>query len=786
MKASLIIVFIVLGIMTSSKMYAQENLTQTVRGTVLDLGADYPMIGVNVVLIGSDPILATTSDINGNYKLENVPVGRQAFSFSFIGYKPVTIPNVLVNSAKETILDISLEEDLETLEEAVVKAEEEKGKAENDLAGVSSRSLSIDELSRFSGSTGDVARMAQNYAGVSGASDDRNDIVVRGNSPSSVLWRMEGVDIPSPNHFSTLGATGGPISMLNSNNLRTSDFLSSAFPSEYGNVLGAVFDLNLRNGNSEKYEFLGQIGFNGFEGGIEGPLGIGKQASFLVNYRYSTLGVFYALGINFGTGAAIPQYQDLNFKINVPTDKAGKFVLWGLGGNSSIDFGYEPDEENLFTNVGSIEESQYAGYTRMAGFSHTYFFNDKTSSKFAITASGTSADFAVQEADTDEDPFEEVFSQNSLQNKLGINWTLKSKLNAKNKIKVGAILDAYQIDIKNNILDTDEVWFSTLDFKGDASLYRGFVSWQHRFNEKVRLNTGIHGSYFGLNKTSSVEPRINVSYRTSNKSTLVVGYGLHSQLQPIPMYFITDRFATLEEEQANRNLNFVKSNHAVISWDYGINENARLKLEAYYQQIFNAAVDPLDGDFSLLNFGADFGFPSRLGLNNDGKGSNVGVELTLERFLNKGFYYLFTASVFDSKFEGSNSIERSTFFNSNYVFNVLAGKEINLNKTLDAKINFSGGRRFTPIDLEASIAAGEQVRDISRIYEGQLDPYFRPDFKIGIRKNGKKVTQTFFIDMQNIIGYDNIFSQDYNELTGEIQTTYQRGFFPDVRYQILF
>lgn len=271
-------------------VFAQDQMTQTIKGTVLDKEAEYPLIGVNVVLIGAETSIGTTTDFDGTFKLENVPLGRQVVQFSYIGYETVTIPNILVNSAKEIVLDIQMEEDLTELSEVVVTATKDRRKAVNDMTTLSARSFTMEEVTRFSGALGDLARMAQNYAGVSGASDNRNDIIVRGNSPSAVVWRLEGVDIPSPNHWATLGSTGGPISMLNTNSMRSSDFLTSAFPAEYGNGTGAVFDLQLKNGNTDKYEFLGQIGFNGFEAGIEGPLSIGKNASFIANYRYSTLG----------------------------------------------------------------------------------------------------------------------------------------------------------------------------------------------------------------------------------------------------------------------------------------------------------------------------------------------------------------------------------------------------------------------------------------------------------------------------------------------------------------
>ncbi|MEL6986246.1 MAG: TonB-dependent receptor [Bacteroidota bacterium] len=766
-----------------------QELSQSVKGTVKDLLANYPLIGVNVEWLDGTNSKGTATDENGEFRLEGIPVGRQTFRFSYIGYKPVVLNNVLVNSAKELMLNVQMKEDLNELEEVVVSASKDKRRAVNEMATISARSMSLDELTRFSGTAGDVARMAQNYAGVSGASDDRNDIIVRGNSPSAVLWRMEGVDIPSPNHWATLGASGGPISMLNANNLRNSDFISSAFPAEYGNVIGAVFDLKLRNGNTDKFEFLGQIGFNGFEGGIEGPLGLGQRSSFLINYRYSTLGVFDALGIDFGTGGNVPQYQDVNFKLNIPTKKAGVFSLWGLGGISDITFEADPGADNLFSND---DENLTSGTnTGIIGLTHTYFFNDKTSSNLSIAYSATVNDTWLEELISPMDSiFEKTFSTKNQQKKLAVNWIFNAKLNPKNRIKAGLGYENYDVNVLDSILFDDDVWFSELDFEGQSSLYRGFAQWQHRFNNKLTLNAGLHTMYYGLNESFSIEPRLGLAYDLNSKHTLSLGAGRHSQLQPIPVYFSKDRFATEAENAMNPLLDFVKADHFAIAWNYAVSGNARIKLEAYYQSLFNLAADPNDGDFSMVNFGADFGFPNRVGLVNEGTGSNIGLELTLERFLNKGFYYLITASIFDSKYKGIDGVSRNTFFNSNYVFNILAGKEFKINNkltfTLDARLAYAGGRRYTPINLAASIEAGDEVLFEEQRYEAQYDPYIKPNIKIGIRHNGKKTTQLFFVDLQNFISRENVFDKYYDEDVQRIRTTYQQGFFPDVRYQILF
>jgi hypothetical protein len=298
---------------------ATEGMTQTIRGTVTDAVSGYPLIGATVILVNSEPKSGTATDINGKFELKGVPLGRQALEISYLGYLSKTINNLLVVSGKEMVIEISLEEKTSTIGEVVIKASAKKTTAQNELAMVSARTFSVEETERFAGSLGDPARMVANYAGVMTQNDSRNDIIIRGNSPAGVLWRIEGIEIPNPNHFGAQGTTGGPVSMVNNNLLTNSDFLTGAFPAEYGNALSGAFDINLRSGNSSEAEYTGQVGFNGFELGAEGPLmkmKNGQNASYLANYRYSTLDLVNKMGFSVGTGAAIPQYNDLTFLID--------------------------------------------------------------------------------------------------------------------------------------------------------------------------------------------------------------------------------------------------------------------------------------------------------------------------------------------------------------------------------------------------------------------------------------------------------------------------------------
>lgn len=782
-----------LSIVSINTFIAQNNLTQAIRGTVVDKQSQFPLPGATIKLVNSEPLKGTVTDINGNFRLEDIPVGRHIIEIDFVGYKSVRMGNLMLTSGKELTLNIAIEESVNELETFTVTAEDDKRESLNKMATVSSRTFSVEEAGRYSGSLQDPARMAQNFAGVSGASDDRNDIIIRGNSPLGVLWRMEGIDIPSPNHFSTLGTTGGPVSMLNINNLKNSDFMTSAWSADYGNALSGVFDLKLRNGNNTKREYLGQIGFNGFEFGAEGPFKKGKQASYLINYRYSTLGVFSALGVNLGVGDAVPQYQDVTFKVNVPTQKAGTFTLWGIGGLSYIDFEAqgEVDSTNLYSSEN--EQARFDSRTAVIGASHNYFFNETTSSKLVIAASLAQTIGALDTInidDSSQDPFN-IFGFDRNQTKLSLNYKLNKKFNAKNTVAIGVMADEYLTDIIDSSYVEDlNAYRIITNNTGNGTMLQSYINWQHKFNDKLTLNTGLHSQNFLLSSSNTIEPRLGLKYKLSGAHSLNLGIGMHSQIQPITLYFVEAQNAFNQTILPNKNLDFNKSIHSVIGHDFYIGENVRLKSEVYYQYIYNVAVDSISSSFSMLNEGTDFVLPDGTGYENTGTGYNYGLELTLEKFFSNSYYFLVTSSLFESKYEGSDQIERNTAFNGNYVLNALGGKEFKLNEkstlSFDTKITYAGGRRFTAIDLNSSILAGSEVRDDMNAFEQQFPDYFRTDFKITYRRNGNKVAQQFSIDLQNFTGQQNIFQYGYNNRTQSIGTIYQRGFFPDVQYKLFF
>ncbi len=786
--------FFILLLIASNGLFAQ---TQTIRGQLLDQQSKYPLVGVNVYLPDTDPVMATTTDAEGYYEIKNVPLGRYTIKCSMMGYKEQNIPNLVLSAGKELVLNISLEEQIFQTEEVVVTAEQEKGVNNNELATVSSRGFSVDETARYAGSRNDPSRMAQNFAGVSGGNDSRNDIIIRGNSPLGLLWRLEGIDIPNPSHFSALGTTGGPVSMLNNNVLANSDFMTSAFPAEYGNATSGVFDLQMRTGNKSKREYMFQIGFNGFEAGLEGYFSKKSKATYLVNYRYSTLAVFSQIGFNFGTGTAVPYYQDISFKFDFPTKKAGRFTLWGLGGASNIDLlgsKNKPDPNDLFTQ--NNDDIRQRTQTGVVGIKHLFFFSEKTYIETSIATSLAqeiiTADSIVRDASLEVQEIRRRFGADYNQGRSTFKTQINSKLNARNTINFGVIADWMQLNLLDSAFSKNNLAFrNELNSQDGNLLVRTYAQWQHRFNDKLILNAGVYFQQFLYNNTNSVEPRLGLKYNFSPRQSLSIGFGMHSQLQPLQVYFRERRMADGTYVRTNKDLDFTRSNHFVVGYDNRLGENLRIKVEAYYQQITNVPVENANSTFSMLNAGTSFGIDSKDYLVNNGTGTNYGLEFTLEKFYSKNYYFLVTASLFDSKYKGGDGIERNTSFNGNYVANALFGKEWKFGKNnafyFDTKVTYAGGRRFTEVNLASSQATGTEVLNENKAFESRLDDYFRWDLKVGVRFNSKKgLTQEFFVDVQNVTNRQNIFSQTYDDSIKAIRPTYQLGLFPVVQYRITF
>ncbi len=776
--------------------HAQKGI---IKGFVKDQQSETELLGVVVELQDKNGV-GTVTEEDGSFVLRNVSVGRHTLKISSVGYETVVLPSVEVTSGKEVVLTIKLQESFEDLDEIVLTAKRSKAKSLNKMASVSARQFSVDEVTRFSGGRSDVGRLAANFAGVSSPDDSRNDIVVRGNSPTGLLWRLEGVPIPSPNHYSTTGTTGGPVSALNANMLKNSDFITSAFPSEYGNALGGVFDLGFRKGNNSAYEFTAQVGaFTGVEAMAEGPLGT-KKGSFLIAGRYSLIGL---IGGGAGGTTATPNYKDVSFHIDFGKYKFGEVQLFGILADSDIDFlGDEIDEDDLFAFTD--EDSFVTSGFGVVGLKHKINLNDNTFLNTTVSTSFNSNTFIANrfvDKNTENERKIKYSDFDDEERRLTFSTLLNSKINSKTTLRTGVLLENYKIKLLNKDRfkqpdtdnDGDPDLFTFRNTDEQLSIVQPYVQTKFRLTKRTTLHTGVHGQLNSLTKQFVVEPRLGASYKIG-RHQFNAGYGLHHQSVALPLLFANENINGVLE-QTNRNLDYVASNHYVVGYDVNLKNSWRAKLELYYQQIKNAAVEQTSSSYSSLTEGTGFGFSGdKVSLVNNGTGRNKGVEFTLEKFFTKGYYALLTASFFESTYKGSDGIERNTPFNNQRVVNFLAGKEFQLGATnkriffTDTKITYSGGRFYTPVDLEASNNAGFELLQEDKAFSLQNNDYFRWDIKFGIKINSerKKQSHQFYVDLQNVTANENIFARRYNRVTKQVNEVNQIGFFPDVGYKFQF
>ncbi|MBK6761504.1 MAG: TonB-dependent receptor [Ignavibacteria bacterium] len=758
--------------------------TQVIRGTVLDAVSNSSVTGATVTVIeNGKTIKGAIVKKNGTFRIAGVPLGRKIVKITMIGYEPYINDNVLVTAGKEVVMSVTLNESYSTSKEIEVVYDRSADEAvtNSEYTSVSARAFNTEDTKRYAGSLGDPSRMAQNFAGVVGANDSRNDIVVRGNSPAGMLWQMDGMIIPNPNHFGSLNSTGGPVSMLNNNVLDKSDFMTSAFPSPYGNALSGVFDLRMRNGNPEKYEFVGQIGFNGFEFGAEGPAWEGS--TFLANYRYSTLGVFKGLGINFGTGSAVPDYQDANVKLSTKLGEAGTLTLFGTGGKSDVAF-YGNDVDTTAVDLyGDPDRNTEVDYqTGWLGLSYEHILNENTFAKILVGASGT---FEQYKGDSINPQTREAYHDEEAElttTRYSVAGNIRHKFTNRTSITGGFFVDRTKYDlyrIENIGLSNELV---NIDIEDDATLSQGYAQLRTRLTEEFTVNAGLHAQYYTLGDAVAVEPRAGIVWSVSPTMSLNAGYGLHSQAQNIYVYNVQEPDSSGALVRSNLDLGFTRSHHAVLGYDWFISNDIRLRIETYYQWLFDVPVERTPSSFSAINTGAGFAPSNQGNLINTGTGHNVGLELTLEHFFRNGFYFLVTGSFFDSRYLGSDGIERNTAYNTRYVANFLGGKEFSVGDNnviaVNLKVSTTGGRYLTPIDLEASAAAGRTVYDESQAYTQLQDPYFRMDLRLSYRMELGSSTMEFALDLQNVTNNQNVFTQTYNPRTGGITTEYQQGFFP--------
>ncbi len=755
--------------------------TQTIHGNVTDKVSGKPVGFCSVMLMDAKQYNAIADSL-GHFSIPNVPIGRHTIKITYVGYKPYIYKDLQMNLSDETELNVRISEDVQSVGEVVIGRNVNKQIPLNEMAAVGARLFSIDETNRYAGGMGDPARMASSFSGVS-TNGTSNGISIHGNSPDLMTWRMDGIEIPSPNHFAditTLG--GGGLSSLSMYCLDNSDFMTSAFPAEYGNAVSGVFDLKLKSGNNDKYEHSFKTGILGLEASSEGPISRTAGSSYIVNYRYSFFGLVEKLGLVDMQGNKM-EYQDINFKINLPTKHCGRFSVFGTG--LIDDFAGENNDRS---------DWEYAG-DEFAATSKQYMFVGGIGNVLDICKGGslhTTVAYTVNKDDVKEKYYDDsmvkqpyagmshtftnIISSISYQQNFGSGFLMKVGYTNTHLI--------YDMDMSKSE-NKGQPLECIYTGNGNTNHIESYISNKWFINKKLSMDFGINYNYLTLNKKYTLEPRVGWNLDVNNKLSLALGYGMHSKMEKTDVYFVK-----INNQYVNRQLGFTKAHHAMFSMSYKLSDNSLLKIEPFYQWLYNVPVEE-NGSYSVINREL---FYVDKALVNEGESRNYGVDLTLERYMKDGYYYMVTGSFFNSRYCGGDKVWRNTRYNRHFVVNMLGGKDWKMGSrkqnvlSANAKITFQGGEHISPVDVDATLADPdfETQYDESKAFSNQFDPQIFFDFSVSYKIKKTHTYREFGVEWLNATATNGYNDYSYDIKDKKVEKTSFALSIPNIYYKVTF
>ena len=777
---------------------------ETLRGTVKDAITGEPLIGATVKIVELENA-AAIADIDGKYQINLTKGGRYTIEANYVGYEPSVTKEILISGAKEVVLDITLRENSTELKEVVVRPRVNKEATVNPTVLTGGVMLSMEEASRFAGGYNDPARLVMSFAGVSGEADG-SGLSIHGNAPERMQYRIEGVEVFTPNHFNDLWNAGyGLVSALNSNVIGNSDFFTSTFNANYNNALSGVFDVKMRPGNNTKYENILQIGTVSEELTLEGPISRKHNSSYIVNYRYGFTSLVDKLGL-IDTDGSHMSFQDFSWKLNFPTKRAGTFSVFGLG-----FFDTNWDERMKIKDTHSAydaSDSDSKLAQLLAGVSHKILLGNKWTwrSTLAYNMQHLKADeyyYGLKRDENDvliypleyEEPEKKyLFSkQKTNEDRIIFNTELSKQVNDKWLTQFGGEYSHRFFNLVYRSADRLYAPVETMkditNMKDDTGLASVFWQNLYKFNDHLSATAGISANYFLYSKKYSVEPRVSMKWDPNEKNSFALGYGLHSMVEKLDAYFYRDDDGKL----VNKDLGLTKAHHFQATYMYKFNSNLTLRANAYYQYGFNTPVGIDGSTYCVTN--RYFNFTDEP-LVNKGNTRNYGADITLEHYMSHGFFGQTNISLYRSQYRGVDKVWRNQMYDRRFMFKILGGKEWIIGKNVlnvSAKYSIQGGLRYTPIDVEqmnANIDAG--IVNDEPIYKDNeaFTKHFKPtgiiDLTVSYKINKKRVSHTIAFEGLNILGTDTPMFQRFDLGTRQVRIDKGGISLPNIFYRLDF
>lgn len=760
--------------------------TQEVRGIVTNSFNQLPVADVEVKMLLNDSLIKLTyTNVKGEFFFKDVVLGMYDVSFTHVNFESFILPDITLLSSKESYLEVNLLERYKQLDEVnISKPKKDRSKTNNEMVTNSVKTIYPQDMNKLAGSLDDPIRVAGMMPGVtSDAAFSENFISIRGNSPRGLKYMMEGIELFNPTHFARIGSSGGTFTVFSMQLLDKSDFYTGAFPSEYSNAMSGVLDVNFRSGNNTTRNYAINLGTLGLDFAAEGPFNKEKGSSYLVNYRYSVVGMARLIGY-----PTQPTYQDLSYVLDFPTKK-GKVKLFGIAGTSDRLRIAVADSAVWEGDIDRYNLTLHSDMVTLGGV-YDHHVGENTLLKFTLAGGGSRQ---VDNRNYLLDSYEEIIRSKNEYGSLPVSaaFSIKHKFSVRHTNKTGFSADYTTHNWNVLKYDFGEAKLDTLVIgNGNSQTVKAFTQSRFLLSEKWSLNLGVAGLYHSVNKKYSIEPRIGIAYETKNKAKISLSLGKHSQIENFATYMYRSTDTLGNAVYPNKSLDFVKAYHAVAGYRTTIFKNHYLNIEAYYQYLYDVPVEP-NGTFSMLNIAE---LEDVRELNNDGLGENMGIDASIERYANKGLYYMINASVYSSRYQAGDGRWRSTEFDQSFNIKFLAGKEYIVGEKKgktnyigwNTNLAYVGGRPYTPIDVAASELEQETVYNESLAFSQKEKNLLFLDVTLTYKINKYKHTGIWSLQIKNLFSNGNAIYREYDPVLKEEVTVKSSSFFPNLSYKILF
>lgn len=722
----------------------------SLKGRVLDAVNNEPLPFVNVLISGTS--IGTSTDMDGHFILTGLKPGFVRVEASFVGYKRAVSSEVEISVARTNTIEILLEKQNEQIEEVTVTASPFRKTEESP---VSLRSIGIGEIEKSPGANRDISKVIQSFPGVQSTPAYRNDVIIRGGGPSESRFYLDGVEVPFINHFSTQGASGGPVGIINADFLREVNYYSGAFPANRGNALSGVLEFFQVDGNKEKLKFQGTLGASEVAATLDGPLG--EKTTFVFSARRSYLQLLFSvLELPF-----LPNFTDMQFKVRSRLDKKNELTFIGLGAVDVFDLNLDiedPDEQQSFI-LSQIPVNEQWNYTLGAVYKH---FRDNSFQTVVLSRShlNNGAYKYFENDDSSEENKILDYSSEEIENKLRIENI--SRIDGY-KLNVGVNFDA--VTYKNSTLQKRFYEDEILNVNYNTSL--NLVKWglfaqvsKKIFNERLALSLGVRADANNYSESMSnllkqVSPRFSASYNITSKWSLNFNTGRYYQLPPYTSLGFQQNNVLVNKKN---NLKYISADHIIGGLEFRPKQTVLFTLEGFWKGYDDYPLSVKDG-ISLANKGADYGVVGDEEVVSQSEGRAYGAEFQARVNATGGFNLNLSYTLVRSEFFNGTGKYIPTGWDSKHLLNVTSTTELKKGWRVGARWRFVGGLPYTPYDLERSSLveawnlSGGPYYDFDRLNSKRFTPFHQLDVRVDKSFYLEKITAKFYLDIQNLYNF---------------------------------